>query len=38
VDFDNYARARLIVPTTLMHALEADAAVPGAPAVEVELA
>jgi propanediol dehydratase large subunit len=35
---DNFARAKLIVRTTLMHALETDAVVPDAPAVDVELA
>jgi propanediol dehydratase large subunit len=35
---DNFARAKLIVRTTVMHALETDAIVPDAPAVEVELA
>jgi propanediol dehydratase large subunit len=35
---DNFARAKLIVKTTLMHARETAAAVPGAPAVEVRLA
>jgi len=35
---DNYARAKLIVRTTLLHAREAAAVVRGAPAVEVELA
>jgi len=35
---DNYARAKLIVKTTLLHAREADAIVPGAPAVELALA
>jgi propanediol dehydratase large subunit len=34
---DNFARAKLIVRTTLMHARETAAVVPGAPAVEVEL-
>jgi propanediol dehydratase large subunit len=32
---DNYARAKLIVKTTLLHARETAAVVPGAPAVEV---
>jgi hypothetical protein len=35
---DNFARAKLIVHTTVMHALETDAIVPDAPAVEVEFA
>jgi propanediol dehydratase large subunit len=35
---DNFARAKLIVRTTLMHALETDAIVTRAPAVEVEFA
>jgi propanediol dehydratase large subunit len=34
---DNYARAKLIVKTTLLHARETAAVVPGAPAVELEL-
>jgi propanediol dehydratase large subunit len=34
---DNFARAKLIVKTTLMHAKECDAVRRGAPAVEVEL-
>jgi hypothetical protein len=34
---DNYARARLIVKTTLLHARETAAIVPGAPAVELAL-
>lgn len=33
---DNYARAKLIVKTTLLHARETEAIVPGAPAVELE--
>jgi propanediol dehydratase large subunit len=33
---DNYARAKLIVKTTLLHARETAAIVPGAPAVELE--
>jgi propanediol dehydratase large subunit len=37
-ELDNYARAKLIVRTTLLHAREARAVVPGAPAVEVALA
>jgi propanediol dehydratase medium subunit len=32
---DNYARAKLIVKTTLLHARETAAIVPGAPAVEL---
>jgi propanediol dehydratase large subunit len=35
---DNFARAKLIVRTTLMHARETQAIEAGAPAVEVELA
>ncbi len=35
---DNYARAKLIVRTTLLHAREAAEVERGAPAVEVELA
>ena len=35
---DNFARAKLIVKTTLLHARETAAVVPGAPAVELELA
>jgi propanediol dehydratase large subunit len=34
---DNYARAKLIVKTTLLHERETHAVVPGAAAVEVEL-
>jgi propanediol dehydratase large subunit len=34
---DNYARAKLIVKTTLLHARETAAIVPGAPAVELAL-
>jgi hypothetical protein len=34
---DNFARAKLIVRTTLLHAHETAAIVPGAPAVEIEL-
>ncbi|HEX2506326.1 MAG TPA: propanediol/glycerol family dehydratase large subunit [Gaiellaceae bacterium] len=34
---DNFARAKLIVKTTLMHAKECEAVERGAPAVEVEL-
>jgi hypothetical protein len=34
---DNFARAKLIVKTTLLHARETEAIVPGAPAVELEL-
>jgi propanediol dehydratase large subunit len=34
---DNYARAKLIVQTTLLHARETEAVVPGASAVELEL-
>ena len=35
---DNFARAKLIVRTTLLHARETTAVRPGAPPVEVELA
>src|SRR3954466_8427182 len=35
---DNFARAKLIVRTTLLHARETAAAVPGAGPVELELA
>jgi hypothetical protein len=35
---DNFARAKLIVRTTLLHARETAAAVPGAAPVELELA
>ena len=34
---DNFARAKLIVRTTLLHARETAAIVPDAPAVELEL-
>ena len=34
---DNFARAKLIVRTTLLHARETQAIVPGAGAVELEL-
>ena len=34
---DNFARAKLIVLTTLLHARETQAVVPDAPAVELEL-
>jgi hypothetical protein len=34
---DNFARAKLIVQTTLLHARETQAIVPGAPPVELEL-
>jgi propanediol dehydratase medium subunit len=34
---DNYARAKLIVKTTLLHARETTAIVPGEPAVELAL-
>jgi propanediol dehydratase large subunit len=37
LELDNFARAKLIVTTTLMHARETEAIVPGAAAVEVEL-
>jgi len=33
---DNFARAKLIVKTTLLHARETAAVVPGAPPVELE--
>jgi propanediol dehydratase large subunit len=35
---DNFARAKLIVKTTLLHARETEAIVPGAPPVELALA
>ena len=35
---DNFARAKLIVKTTLLHARETEAVVPGAPPVELALA
>jgi propanediol dehydratase medium subunit len=37
-ELDNYARAKLIVTTTLLHARETQAIVPHAPAVDVTLA
>ena len=37
-ELDNYARAKLIVRTTLLHARETQAVRPGAAAVELELA
>ena len=37
-ELDNFARAKLIVRTTLLHARETAAVVPGADAVELELA
>jgi len=37
-ELDNFARARLIVRTTLLHARETQAIVPGAPAIELSLA
>jgi hypothetical protein len=37
-ELDNYARAKLIVKTTLLHARETRAVVPGAGPVELELA
>ncbi|HUF01751.1 MAG TPA: propanediol/glycerol family dehydratase large subunit [Gaiellaceae bacterium] len=37
-ELDNFARAKLIVRTTLLHARETQAVVPGAPPVELELA
>ena len=36
-ELDNFARAKLIVRTTLLHARETQAIVPGGPPVEVEL-
>ena len=36
-ELDNFARAKLIVLTTLLHAQEARAVVPGAPPVELTL-
>ncbi len=36
-EIDNFARAKLIVRTTLLHARETQAVVPGAPAVELAL-
>lgn len=36
-ELDNFARAKLIVRTTLLHARETRAVAPGAPAVELEL-
>jgi propanediol dehydratase medium subunit len=36
-ELDNFARAKLIVQTTLLHALETQAVQPGAPPVELEL-
>jgi propanediol dehydratase medium subunit len=36
-ELDNFARAKLIVRTTLLHAQEARAAVPGAAPVELAL-
>ena len=36
-ELDNFARAKLIVRTTLLHARETQAVVPGAPPVELEL-
>ena len=37
-ELDNYARAKLIVRTTLLHARETQAIVPGAEPIELELA
>jgi propanediol dehydratase large subunit len=37
-ELDNFARAKLIVRTTLLHAREARAVAPGGPPVELELA
>ena len=37
-ELDNYARAKLIVRTTLLHARETQAVRPGAAPVELELA
>jgi hypothetical protein len=36
-ELDNFARAKLIVRTTLLHARETQAVAPGAAAVEIEL-
>jgi propanediol dehydratase large subunit len=36
-ELDNFARAKMIVRTTLLHARETQAVVPGAPPVELEL-
>ena len=36
-ELDNFARAKLIVSTTLLHAQETRAIVPGAPAVELSV-
>ena len=36
-ELDNFARAKLIVRTTLLHARETEAIVPGAAPVELEL-
>jgi hypothetical protein len=37
-ELDNFARAKLIVTTTLLHARETAAIVPEAPAIDVTLA
>jgi propanediol dehydratase medium subunit len=37
IEIDNYARAKLIVKTLLMHAKEAEAVEPGAPPLELSL-
>jgi len=37
-ELDNFARAKLIVSTTLLHARETRAIIPGAPAVDVSVA
>jgi hypothetical protein len=37
-ELDNFARAKLIVTTTLLHARETAAIVPDAPAIDVTLA
>ena len=36
-ELDNFARAKLIVRTTMLRALETRAILPGAPPVEIEL-
>ena len=36
-EIDNYARAKLIVKTTLMHAVEAEGVEPDAPALDLSL-
>ena len=37
IEIDNYARAKLIVKTLLMHARETEAVVPGGPPLELSL-